>query len=196
MQKKPHDKALGASRSAKRMTTRSVVTCGLTIALMTVSAWISIPIGPVPVTLQVFVMVFALLVLTPRECLVSIGMYLVLGAIGLPLFSSMRGGLGVLFGPTGGFLWGFFLGAVIALFVLRVMPKGKPLLRGFLAAFVFMAVMYACGWIQITLLTGMDPVAAAMVAIAPFVVIDIIKTVVAVALAEAVKKAIPALRKA
>ena len=86
--------------------TRSIAFVGLSMALLAVSAWISIPVGPVPFTLQTFVVVFAFLVLTPRECVAALTGYLALGAIGLPLFSSMRGGIGVLAGPTGGFLWG------------------------------------------------------------------------------------------
>lgn len=178
----------------KRMTTRSVVLCGLMIALMVVSAWVSIPIGPVPVTLQVFVMIFALLVLTPRECLASISVYLVLGAVGLPVFSSMRGGFGVLLGPTGGFLWGFLIGAAIALLVLKLMGKRRTIVRSFLAAIIFLVVTYACGLIQFVAVTGLDPIAATMVAVAPFVVIDFVKVIGAVFMVEAIKKALPALR--
>ena len=98
----------GAKGAGTASRTRSVAFVGLTIALMSVSAWVSVPLGPVPFTLQTFVMVFALLALAPKECLAAIAGYLILGGVGLPLFSSMRGGLGVLAGPTGGFLWGFF----------------------------------------------------------------------------------------
>ena len=194
MEKMLPDTGIPKKRLNRRMTTRSVVLCGLMIALMVVSAWVSIPIGPVPVTLQVFVMVFVLLVLTPRECLASISVYLVLGAIGLPVFSSMRGGLGVLLGPTGGFLWGFLLGAAIALLVLELTGKNRTIIRSFLAAIIFLVVMYTCGLVQFMAVTGLDPVAAAMLAVAPFVVVDFVKVFGAVFMVEAMKKALPALR--
>ena len=98
----------GAKGAGTASRTRSVAFVGLTIALMSVSAWVSVPLGPVPFTLQTFVMVFALLALAPKECLAAIAGYLILGGVGLPLFSSMRGGLGVLAGPvfSGAFSWG------------------------------------------------------------------------------------------
>ena len=68
-------------------------------------------------TLQMFAVMFAIMVLTPKQCMASIAGYLALGAIGLPMFSGMRGGIGMLMGPTGGYLWGFLLAAAVALLV-------------------------------------------------------------------------------
>ncbi|MDR2715421.1 MAG: biotin transporter BioY [Coriobacteriaceae bacterium] len=203
-----------ADRTDSRLSSRTqtAVFCGLTIALMTVSAWITIPIGVVPVTLQVFVLVFALLFLTPRQYLLSLVVYLLLGTIGLPVFSAMRGGLGVIAGPTGGFLWGFLAGAVGALVLLRVVGARRGRVagtrgfrdtqpvrylsgrRGFAlsvtAALVFMAFMYLFGWLQLVFVTGMAPSAAFAVGVAPFIVIDIVKTIAAVLTAQAVARAL------
>lgn len=192
------------------MRTRSLAFCGLTIALMAVSAWISIPLGPVPFTLQTFVMVFALVALTPGQCLAAIGGYLVIGAIGVPVFSSMRGGIGVLLGPTGGFLWGYLIGAALALALLCVLgrygggrsgEKGRAaggsakrdragLAVSFAAALLFIVVMYVCGWAQYMAVSGVGPGVAFAVAVAPFIVVDLVKTVVGVLTARAVKQAI------
>ena len=81
--------------------TRSIAYVGMTVALLAVSAWVAIPLGPVPFTLQTFVLAFALLVLRPGECFAALCAYLVLGAIGVPVFSGMRGGLGMLAGSYG-----------------------------------------------------------------------------------------------
>lgn len=186
--------------------TRSIAFVGLSIALMAVSAWVSIPLGPVPFTLQTFVMVFALLVLTPRECLAAIGGYLVLGAIGLPIFSSMRGGLGVIAGPTGGFLWGFLLGALAALAFLHVVrgqmaktskdgdesrgSAGRTFAINLAAGIIFIAVTYVCGWVQLMAVASLGPAAAFATAIAPFILIDAVKLVVAVITAQAVRQAL------
>ncbi|MEG0072534.1 MAG: biotin transporter BioY [Raoultibacter sp.] len=186
--------ALAKTRTASR--TRSLAFCGLSIALMTAAAWVTIPFGPVPFTLQTFVMVFALLALTPRECLTAIGGYLLIGAVGLPVFSSMRGGIGVLAGPTGGFLWGFLIGAAAALVFLHftktaASQSGKKALAINLgAAVIFMAITYLIGWVQLMVVAAMAPLAAFGVAIAPFVLIDAVKVVVAVGVASAVKSAI------
>lgn len=190
--------------------TRSIVYVGMTVALLAVSAWVAIPLGPVPFTLQTFVLAFALLVLRPGECFAALCAYLVLGAIGVPVFSGMRGGLGMLVGPTGGFLWGFVLGAVVA-FLMLILVKRKILVArqsgtvhagrrvetvGELAACVaFLLVSYLCGWVQLMLVAGLSPLAAVLAAIAPFVVPDIVKLVAAVAVARAVRKAVPSIRR-
>lgn len=191
-------------RGAVRGRTRSLAFVGLSIALMAVSAWISVPFGPVPFTLQTFVMVFAFLVLTPRECIAAIVGYLVLGAIGLPVFSSMRGGIGMLAGPTGGFLWGFLLGAVVALMFVYVVnslgnaargaSKAKKTQQPFvvdgIAGLIFLTIMYVCGWTQLMLVAALSPAAAFATAVAPFVLIDTVKLVAAVFTARAVRKAL------
>lgn len=190
--------------------TRSIVYVGMTVALLAVSAWVAIPLGPVPFTLQTFVLTFALLVLRPGECFAALCAYLALGAIGVPVFSGMRGGLGMLVGPTGGFLWGFVLGAVVA-FLMLILVKRKILVArqsgavhagrrvetvGELAACVaFLLVSYLCGWVQLMLVAGLSPLAAFLAAIAPFVVPDIVKLVAAVAVARAVRKAVPSIRR-
>lgn len=197
--------------------TRSIAFCGLTIALFAVSAWITVPFGPVPFTLQVLVMVFALIALSPRECIISIAGYLAIGAIGLPVFSAMRGGIGVILGPTGGFLWGYLIGAVVALLVMQLLGRReqtksassgsasdkstdaigvrangrhRDLVTYFVGAAVFIVIMYLCGWAQLMVVAGMSPWAAFLAAVGPFIIIDIIKTIVAVFTARAVKKAV------
>lgn len=206
-------------RTGSASRTRSIAFVGLSIALMAVSAWVSIPLGPVPFTLQTFVMVFALLVLKPKECIAAIAGYLVLGAVGLPLFSSMRGGIGVLAGPTGGFLWGFLLGAIVASVFLQVAcpvrggvrktrtsdlqdsrGPGRPSAAGnskvrgividLVAALILLVIAYVCGWLQLMAVAGLGPVAAFATAVAPFLLIEVIKLVAAVATARAVRVAV------
>lgn len=98
---------------------RSVVQIGLFIALIAVSAWIVVPIGPVPFTLQMFAISLMICLLPLKEATIAIVCYLVLGAIGVPVFSGMRGGIGVILGPTGGFLFGYLLAVPIACLVFK-----------------------------------------------------------------------------
>ncbi len=191
-----------ATKAPRASRARSIAFCGLTVALMAVAAWITVPIGPVPFTLQIFVMVFALVALKPKQCLASIGCYLLLGAVGVPVFSSMRGGIGVILGTTGGFLWGYIVGAAIALVLMGVLKKalGKgdvpaagsvaDIVVSVIGALVFLAVVYVCGWTQLMLVANMSPAAAFAAAVAPFVVVDLIKTAVGIAVAVAVKRAV------
>ena len=77
-------------------------------ALIAVLAQISLPIGPVPFTLQNFAIGLIATVFRPREAVLSVGLYLLLGAIGLPVFAGGGAGFHALIGPTAGYLW-FYL---------------------------------------------------------------------------------------
>ena len=209
---------VAAKRQGEQKTsrTRSIAFIALSIAIMAVSAWIVVPFGPIPFTLQMFAVTFAVVVLSPAEAMGAITGYLVLGAIGVPVFSSMRGGIGVLMGPTGGFLWGYFFGVAAAVALLwavrrargdRAFTEPKPdltqvqgankalvFLRNFgfevLAGVIFTAIAYLCGWFQYQIVAGADPMQAFLVCIAPFIVVDFCKIVAAVLVAEAVRKAV------
>ena len=178
--------------------TETVAFCGLAIALLAISAWVTVPLGPVPFTLQTMVLVFVVVLFPPREALVSVFGYLALGAIGVPVFSGMKGGLASSVGPTGGFLVGFGIGAILAVLLLKAWrePEAKSarMLRAALAAVVLLLTSYVCGWLQLMALTGMGPAAAFAAGIAPFIVLDAIKLSVGVALAQTLKNAVPALR--
>lgn len=184
-------------QSLKR--SESVAFCGLAIALITVSAWVTVPLGPVPFTLQTMMLAFVLLLFPAREAVVSVAGYVALGAIGVPVFSGMKGGLASILGPTGGFIIGFVLGAVAAVLILKAWKspnsKAMGLVREYVAAFVFLAISYVCGWVQLMAVAGMNPMAAFLAGIAPFIVLDAIKIVVGVSLAHALRQAVPALRR-
>lgn len=90
-----------------------MVLCSLFAALTAVCAWIAVPIPPVAFTLQTFAVLLALGILGGKWGSVSILLYLLLGTVGLPVFSGFRGGAGVLLDATGGFLWGFLLGGLV-----------------------------------------------------------------------------------
>ncbi|EOS50733.1 biotin transporter BioY [Adlercreutzia caecimuris] len=197
--------------------TRSVAFVGLAIAIIAVSAWVTVPLGPIPFTLQMFAVTFAVVVLSPKEAIASIAGYLLLGAVGVPVFSGMRGGIGVLAGPTGGFLWGYLLGvaaAALFLYVVRTKlgvagGKGAPKLtraevaalspgrravlfvRNFgvdiVAGIIFTAIAYACGCIQYMAVGQVDLATAFLTAVAPFMVVDFCKIVAAVVCADAVR---------
>lgn len=200
--------------------TRSVAFVGLTIAIMAVSAWVTVPLGPIPFTLQMFAITFAVVVLSPKEAMAAITGYLLLGAVGVPVFSGMRGGIGVLAGPTGGFLWGYLFGvaaAVLFLYVVRtrlgerggknapkltraeraaLTPGRRALLflRNFgvdlCAGVIFTAIAYVCGCAQYMVVGQVDLLTAFLTAVAPFIVVDACKIVAAVICADAVRTAV------
>jgi biotin transport system substrate-specific component len=183
------------SASTPGSRTRSLVLCGLSIALLSVGAAIQLPFGPVPFTLQTLMLILLLLVLTPAEALGAVGGYLVLGAVGLPLFAGFRGGFGVLLGPTGGFLTGFFIAAFLAgclrvLFGRRTRTMRASLLLDVSSIIVITLASYAVGswWFAFSTNTTMS--AAFMVCVAPFLVPDILKAIAAFVCAQPIRIAL------
>ena len=172
---------------------RSVAFTALSIAIIAVSAWITVPIGPVPFTLQMFAVTFAILVLAPKQAIGAIAGYLALGAIGVPVFSGMRGGIGVLMGPTGGFLWGYLIGVSLAVTVLALFRRRgvDNFAVGMLCGLLFTAVAYVCGWLQYMFVANVGPFESFLVCVAPFIVVDIIKVAAATAVARTVIRALP-----
>ena len=188
--KEQHALTSTASRS------RAIAFTALSIAIIAVSAWITIPLGPIPFTMQMFAVTFAIIVLEPRQAIAAIAGYLALGAIGVPVFSGMRGGIGVLMGYTGGFLWGYLIGVSLAVGLLALLRKRgiDNFATGVAAGVVFTAVAYLCGWFQYLMLSGVTPLEAFAVTVAPFIVVDLVKIVAATAAARIVVRAVSAMR--
>lgn len=162
---------------------REIALVGLFAALTAVGAVVSVPVGAVPFTLQVMFTLLAGAVLGSRLGALSQVCYVLMGLIGLPVFSLRRAGIGVLVGPTGGFLAGFVLGAwVVGWLVPRLHRRGTWFgALGVFAAMLLGAVaIYVPGiaWLAWHL-DGLAPALAAMVA---FIPVDLIKAALASAL--------------
>ncbi|WP_207264929.1 biotin transporter BioY [Desulfovibrio sp. Huiquan2017] len=150
----------------------------LMAALIGAGAYANLPIGPVPVSLQTFFVALAGFVLGPRRGALAVGLYLLAGAVGLPVFAGGKSGLGHLFGPTGGFLIGFVLYAAIA--GLARTDDGISWARGFVFGILGMAVLFLLGaaWLQFSL--NLTWARAWTLGVAPFLLWGLIKTALAV----------------
>ena len=173
------------------MSNRQVARCGVCIALLAVSAWITVPLGPVPFTMQTFVLALLPQVMRTRDALFTVVVYLLLGAVGVPMFSGFQAGLGVLLGPTGGYLMGFAAGMPVAGTIAHTnaLPRRA---RGAAGGVALLAVSYALGTIQLMNVYALDAPAALAVAVVPFVVPDVAKVVASVGVAERVNRALGA----
>ncbi|MDZ4168089.1 MAG: biotin transporter BioY [Coriobacteriia bacterium] len=171
--------------------TRDLAAAALLTALLSASAYLVVPLTPVPFTLQVFFVVLAGLLLSPGWAAASMGAYLALGAAGIPVFSGGRGGLGVLAGPTGGYLIGFLLGAVAASLIRSWLGRTalRPIASDSIAAGTAVFVIYACGVAQLMGVADLSLAQAVVSGVAPFIVFDVAKAVAAVAVAGPVRKA-------
>jgi len=96
-----------------RTNIRFMTLSALFAALLCICAWICIPVSDIGITLQTFGIFLALMLLGGKWGSISIGIYLLLGAVGLPVFSGFRGGIGHLLGVSGGFLWGFLISGLV-----------------------------------------------------------------------------------
>lgn len=146
-------------------------------ALTAGGAWISIPIPPVPVVLSNLVATLSGVVLGPIWGGLAVALYLVLGALGLPVFAGGSGGVGVFAGPTGGFLIGFLLSAVVA--GLLADRRNFGVVRNTLAVLAGFVVLYAIGlpWLD-AMVDRIEGLWAAVVAMAPYMLGDAAKAVV------------------
>ncbi|WP_262174946.1 biotin transporter BioY [Haloarcula laminariae] len=151
-------------------------------ALTAAFAYVSIPIPglPAPVSFQVFGVYFAGLLLGPRWGGFSVGIYLLAGIAGAPVFSNGAAGLGYVLGPTGGYLVGFLLAAILIGALVHRGLDPKPLSDVSLstqagALVAGLVVIYAVGVPWLALSTGLPPVEAATVGAAVFLPGDAIK---------------------
>jgi biotin transport system substrate-specific component len=159
-----------------RLTTRELAVGALFTALLAVSAYISIPIGSVPFTLQVFVVLLAGLVLGPRIGLLSVLAYLVLGLVA-PVYSGGASGLGALFGPTGGYLIGFIPAVLVTGVLAGRRDAGLPRLTA--AGLAGLVPVYVLGTTWLAIQLDLSPIAAITTGVLPFVWIDVLKALAA-----------------
>ena len=179
------------------MNAAAMTRVALMAAFTAVAAQIAIPLEPVPFTLQVLAVVLTGLLLGPRYGALAMAIYLLVGAVGIPVFSGFRGGLGILLGDTGGYLLAYPLAAALAGVAAGAVanaPRRRALIVGFLWGSLALAVIYALGAAWLMVLAGLSPGAALVAGVLPFVVFDLIKVGLANLVAVAVAPAIAASR--
>ncbi len=162
-----------------RISTRDLTLAGLMAALTAVGAFIAIPAGPVPFTLQTFFVMLTGLVLGWRLGVLSMLTYLAVGLVA-PVYAGGTSGIGTLFGPTGGYLWGFVFGvALIGVLSPRLGPRSFGL---FVAAAAGIVPIYALGaaWLAWQLHTTNFHVVI-WVGVLQFLPFDIVKAFLAAA---------------
>lgn len=179
--------------SKKKLSTAEIVYIAVCAALMAVCSWISIPaIAPLPpFTLQTFAVFLILLLLGGRRGFFTVLTYVLLGAIGLPVFAQFSGGVGTLFGTTGGYIIGFLFTALVYWALERTIGD-KPALK--IAALVLgLIVCYAFGtaWFMIVYARQSGPVGLATAlgwCVLPFIIPDLVKLALAWALSTVLKR--------
>ena len=159
-------------------------------ALIAICSWISIP-AAVPFTMQTFAVFCVLGLLGGKRGTISILVYILLGAVGLPVFAGFSGGIGILFGTTGGYIIGFIFVGLIYWAAEKLFGAKLPLR---IAAMVLgLAVCYAFGTVWFMLVYARSSGAIALATalgwcVLPFIVPDLVKMGLAVLLSERLRK--------
>ena len=170
-----------------KISTKDLTQIALMAAVTCILGPLAIPIGPVPISLTNLAIYFSLYLLGTKKGTISYVVYMIIGLIGLPVFSGMQGGPQKLFGVTGGYIIGFVFMALIAGFFIETWQDKKWLhLAGMILG---TAVCYVFGTVWFLFMTeGYTIMGALAVCVFPFIPGDLIKMVLAMLIAPQIKK--------
>ena len=165
---------------------KEITFVGMCSALMAIFSQISIPLPftSVPITLQTFGLVVLSVIVGAKIGSLSIIIFVILGAIGLPVFSHFNGGFGVLVGPTGGYIIGFILMA----FLIGYASSKKNKILLFIFSYIAVTTDLILGTIHLKIVTGMNIQAALIAGFYPFIIKDFITVSIAIIIGLKVKK--------
>lgn len=172
------------------MNIRSMTRVALMAAVMAIAAQIAIPLpfSPVPFTLQVLGVILAGFLLGPKLGALSQAVYLLVGAVGVPVFANFGAGFGELAGPTGGYLLSYPIAAALAGLAAGAAansPRGRALVVSFLWGLAALGVIYAMGATQLAVVTQLPASVAVAQGVLPFVAFDLVKVGLAAVVATA-----------
>ncbi|MFI3253243.1 MAG: biotin transporter BioY [Eubacteriales bacterium] len=169
------------------MKTKELTYGALCTAMMAACSWITIPTATAPFTMQTFAVFFTLFFLGGKDGTRSVLAYLLLGAMGAPVFAGFTGGLGILLGSTGGYLIGF-LG--IAMLYWMAKPKGE--IMSVAVMILGLCLCYLFGTVQFVLLysannQGIGLLTGFSWCVLPYIIPDLLKMALAQQLAVRLK---------
>ena len=161
-----------------KLSIRDISVAATFTALTAVMSQISIPLPfcPVPITLQIFAIYLSSIILGSRLATLSQIIYLLLGAVGVPVFSHFSGGFQSIVGPTGGFLISF---PIVAFIVGKISEKDMGIISLSLGLIISLIFCYSIGVLQLSFVTKMPIKKSIMVGAVPFIPLDIVKIFIA-----------------
>lgn len=166
---------------------------GIFVALIAICSWITIP-ATVPFTLQTFGVFLTIALLGFKRGTIAVAVYILLGAVGVPVFSNFTGGIGSLLGNTGGYIVGFLFSALISGAIIEKFGKKLPImvpamLLGLLACYIL-----GTAWFMIVYTKSKGDVGLFTTltwCVFPFIIPDCIKIVLAIFLSKRLSRRIP-----
>lgn len=172
-----------------KMEVKTVVMVGMFAAVLAAAAQISVPLPfGVSLTLQTFAVALSGMILGSRKGTLAVLIYILTGLAGMPVFSNFRGGPGVLFGKSGGFLFGFLFMAFLCGTAMKLKNKAGMVLL-FAAG---LAVCHICGILQFAVISHMSFIESAALVSVPFLIKDIVSAAIAYGAAGIIRRSIHA----
>ena len=173
----------------KRLRVQNMILISLFAALMCIGAWLHFP-SVVPATMQTFVVFVSLGLLGSKNTFIMLVIYLLSGALGLPVFSGFTGGVGALTGPTAGFIWGFLMGVPV-FYIFEKYCRKKSLI--IIAYIIYILLHYIPGalwycYFNLGCISAEGILSSALVTVVPFIVPDVVKLGAALLVVGKVKK--------
>ncbi|MBQ4110266.1 MAG: biotin transporter BioY [Clostridia bacterium] len=168
------------------MKTNVMVRNAFFTALLCILSVIALPVSEVPFSLGLVGVFMCGLILTPENAFISALCYILIGAIGVPVFAGFKGGIGILIGATGGFIFSYPLVAFCVSYFSHLTGR-KNLLADIWAMIASLIICYAIGTGWFSVITGSNFFGALAVTVYPFTVFDLIKIVICLILRRFVK---------
>ena len=160
-----------------KMNTTAMILVAFCAAIIAVLAQITIPLPLIPITGQTLAIGLVVTILGRKYGTYSVLLYILLGAIGFPVFQAMTGGIGILFGPTGGYIIGFIPTAIIIGHYLE--KFGFTITHAIVANIIgmFVTLIFGAYWLKV--LNHLTWEAAFIGGVVPFIIVGIVKSIVA-----------------
>lgn len=177
-----------ANATASKFNTKQLALIGLMAAIICVLGpfALNIPISPVPISLGTLAVYFVVSVLGMKLGTISVIIYILLGTVGLPVFSNFSGGIAKLLGPTGGYIIGYIFMALICGFFID--KWSDNIVLSFLGMILGTAVCYLFGTIWLAFQAGMSFPEALAAGVIPYIPGDLIKLILAMAVGYQIRK--------
>ena len=161
---------------------KKMATMAMLVALLVVCSQLAVPVGNVPITAQTAAVMLIALLLSPGYAALTVLVFILAGGIGLPFFANFKGGLGVLLGPTGGYLYGFVVAAAL---ISAISGRQFSWLRSIAGCTAGLLFVYLFGAVQLKLLLDLESYGAAFaLGGIPYIFFETIKIAVAVVAAK------------
>jgi biotin transport system substrate-specific component len=163
------------------MKTKQMTMCALFVGITAILTQISIPLGNIPLTMQIFGVVLSGLILGEKLGFISQFIYVLLGAVGMPIFSYMRGGFSMILGPSGGFILSFPILSFISGYFFRKYKNKYIIFFGIILGLI---INYLIGTLFFCKIVGVNFISGLLSCVVPFVVFDLLKIILAYIIAK------------